>query len=258
MSDVGTTNKKEVENKKDASSTNETITISKETIKRLLKDVKELIKEPLESDGIYYKHDESNILKGYVYICGPKDSQYFGGCYFFEFTFPYDYPHKPPKVDFKTNDGQTRFHPNMYRSGKMCLSMLNTWKGDQWTGCQSIRTILLTIVSIMDNMPLLHEPGFTEKHSDVAKYNKIILFKNFDFSVNRILSKDSGWSISPFHEIFETEMNAEFKKNRADILTILEGKKDDPIENVRTGIYNLTIPINWKNIYEAFCKLSTV
>jgi len=258
MSDVGTTNKKKVENKKDVSSTNETITISKETIKRLLKDVKELIKEPLESDGIYYKHDESNILKGYVYICGPKDSQYFGGCYFFEFTFPYDYPHKPPKVDFKTNDGQTRFHPNMYRSGKMCLSMLNTWKGDQWTGCQSIRTILLTIVSIMDNMPLLHEPGFTEKHSDVAKYNKIILFKNFDFSVNRILSKDSGWSISPFHEIFETEMNAEFKKNRADILTILEGKKDDPIENVRTGIYNLTIPINWKNTYEAFCKLSTV
>ena len=258
MSDVGTTNKKEVKNKKDASSTTETITISKETIKRLLKDVKELIKEPLESDGIYYKHDESNILKGYVYICGPKDSQYFGGCYFFEFTFPYDYPHKPPKVDFKTNDGQTRFHPNMYRSGKMCLSMLNTWKGDQWTGCQSIRTILLTIVSIMDNMPLLHEPGFTEKHSDVAKYNKIILFKNFDFSVNRILSKDSGWSISPFHEIFETEMNTEFKKNRSDILTILEGKKDDPIENVRTGIYNLNIQINWKNTYEAFCKLPTV
>ena len=62
MSDVGTTNKKKVENKKDASSTNETITISKETIKRLLKDVKELIREPLESDGIYYKHDESNIL----------------------------------------------------------------------------------------------------------------------------------------------------------------------------------------------------
>jgi len=109
----------------------------------------------------------------------------------------------------------------------------------------------------MDNMPLLHEPGFTEKHSDVAKYNKIILFKNFDFSVNRILSKDSGWSISPFHEIFETEMNTEFKKNRADILTILEGKKDDPIENVRTGIYNLNIPINWKNTYETFCKLPT-
>ena len=258
MSDNGTGNKKESGNKKNDTTSNEIITVSKETIKRLLKDVREMIKEPLESDGIYYKHDDSNILKGYVYICGPKDSQYFGGCYFFEFIFPYDYPHTPPKVEFKTNDGTTRFHPNMYRSGKMCLSMLNTWKGDQWTGCQSIRTILLTIISIMDNMPLLHEPGFTEKHYDVVKYNKIVLFKNFDFAVNRILTKDSGWSISPFNELFETEMASEFKKNRADILTILEGKKDEPTESMRTGIYNLNIPIDWKNTYETFCKLPIV
>jgi ubiquitin-protein ligase len=245
----------EKEDKKINTIINETITISKETIKRLLKDVKEMMKEPLDSHGIYYKHDESNILKGYVYISGPKDSQYFGGCYFFEFTFPYDYPHKPPRVEFKTNDSVTRFHPNMYRSGKMCLSILNTWKGDQWTGCQSIRTILLTIISIMDNMPLLHEPGFTEKHQDVIKYNEIILFKNFDFAVNSIFSKDSGWCISPFNELFKTEMENEFKKNKADILSILEEKKGEPLKTVRTGIYNLNIPINWKNTYDTFCKL---
>ena len=46
--------------------TNEPIVISKETIKRLLKDVKEMIKNPLETEGIYYKHDEINMLKGYV------------------------------------------------------------------------------------------------------------------------------------------------------------------------------------------------
>ena len=232
-----------------------TIVLSKETTKRLLKDVRELIKHPLDSDGIYYKHDESNILKGYVYICGPKDSQYFGGNYFFEITFPYDYPHKPPKVEFKTNDGITRFHPNMYRSGKICLSILNTWKGDQWTGCQSIRTILLTIVSIMDNMPLLHEPGFTAIHPDVTKYNKIIYFKNFDFSVNNILSKDSGWNIAPFNDIFEKEMAIQFTKNRADILTILEEKRTLPSEVVTTGIYSLSIPINWENTYNKFLRI---
>ncbi len=84
------------------------------------------------------------------------------------------------------------------------------------------------------------------------------MFKNFDFAVNRILTKDSGWSISPFNELFETEMASEFKKNRADILTILEGKKDEPTESVRTGIYNLNIPIDWKNTYETFCKLPFV
>ena len=68
MSDNGTGNKKESGNKKNDTTSNEIITVSKETIKRLLKDVREMIKEPLESDGIYYKHDDSNILKGYVYI----------------------------------------------------------------------------------------------------------------------------------------------------------------------------------------------
>ena len=140
----------------------------------------------------------------------------------------------------------------------VCLSILNTWKGDQWTGCQSIRTILLTIVSIMDNLPLLHEPGFTEKHQDVIKYNKIISFKNFDFAINSMFSKDSGWSISPFNEMFKTEMENEFKKNRSDILSILEGKKDEPSEHVRTGIYNLNIAIDWKETYKKFCKLPNI
>ena len=232
-----------------------TVVLSKETIKRLLKDVKEMMKHPLVSHGIYYKHDESNILKGYVYICGPADTQYFGGNYFFEFNFPYDYPHRPPIVEFKTKDGQTRFHPNMYRSGKICLSILNTWKGDQWTGCQSLRTILLTIVSIMDNMPLLHEPGFTEKHSDVARYNKIIYYKNFDFTINRILSKDNGFSISPFNEIFKEDMEVEFMKNKDAIRAILEKKKAENLCVIRTGIYNMSITVDWKKTYDNFISL---
>jgi hypothetical protein len=48
---------KEKEDKKINTIINETITISKETVKRLLKDVKEMMKEPLDSHGIYYKHD---------------------------------------------------------------------------------------------------------------------------------------------------------------------------------------------------------
>jgi len=68
-----------------------TIIISKETTKRLIKDVKDLIKSPLDEEGIYYKHDETNILKGYAYICGPKDSVYFGGNYFYVLIIQYVY-----------------------------------------------------------------------------------------------------------------------------------------------------------------------
>jgi ubiquitin-protein ligase len=233
-----------------------TIVITKETVKRLSKDIKELIKSPLHDEGIYYKHDETDILKGYAYISGPQGSLYVGGNYFFTFKFPYDYPHKPPKVEFNTTDGYTRFHPNLYRTGKICLSILNTWKGEQWTGCQSIRTILLTILSILDDKPLLHEPGYTETHKDFNKYNEIILFKNIEFSINKLMSREFVVSsTSTFIELFRSEMNDQFKQKYDNILQILEEKKDDQISTVHTNIYNLNIIINWKDEYEIFKKI---
>ena len=160
----------------------ESIVLSKSTIKRIVSDVKDLLKSPLHDEGIFYHHDEEDILKGYAIICGPKGSLYYGGTYMYTFTFPRDYPHSPPVAFFHTNDGETRFHPNMYKSGKVCLSILNTWKGEPWSGCQTIRSILLTILSVFDDKPFLHEPGITEMHSDFAKYHEIISFKNLMFS----------------------------------------------------------------------------
>jgi hypothetical protein len=69
--------------------------IKRETIQRLLKDVKQIIKHPLTDNGIYYSHDETDMLKGYAMIVGPADTPYFGGFYFFEFNFPDDYPFSP-------------------------------------------------------------------------------------------------------------------------------------------------------------------
>ena len=69
--------------------------ISKETISRLVNDVKNIIKNPLSEHGIYYQHDEADMLKGYALIVGPEDTPYFGGFYFFEFSFPYPREHVP-------------------------------------------------------------------------------------------------------------------------------------------------------------------
>ena len=54
-------------------------------MKRLIKDIKELIKNPMEN--IYYKHDEDNMLKGYAMIVGIENTPYQYGYYFFEFKF---------------------------------------------------------------------------------------------------------------------------------------------------------------------------
>ena len=56
--------------------------ISKDTISRLLKDVKQIFKNPLTDNGIYYTHDDTDMMKGYALIIGPSDTPYFGGNYF--------------------------------------------------------------------------------------------------------------------------------------------------------------------------------
>jgi len=48
--------------------------ITKDTISRLLKDVKNILKNPLTENGIYYIHDDSDIMKGYALIIGPSDT----------------------------------------------------------------------------------------------------------------------------------------------------------------------------------------
>ena len=58
------------------------IFITKETIKRLAKDVKDIYDNPLEQHGIYYIHNEDDILSGQALIIGPKDTPYCYGNYF--------------------------------------------------------------------------------------------------------------------------------------------------------------------------------
>jgi len=235
------------------------INISKDSAKRLISDVKEIIKNPLHSEGIYYKHDDENMLKGYALIIGPKETLYFGGNFFFEFDFPYDYPYRPPIVTYKTNDGVTRFHPNLYKNGKVCLSILNTWKGEQWTGCQSIRSVLLTIVSILDKYPLLHEPGITERHRDFENYNKIILYKNFEIAILDILSKKSTSCPDIFKKLFQDEINENFKKNK-DLLEEQLTRFSNlsrASENVKTSLYVMNINIDWNKLSKTFKQIKT-
>ena len=156
--------------------------ISHDTIRRLVKDISSLHKSPLTEHGIYYEHDTENMLLGYAMIIGPKDTPYEGGFYFFKLNYPTNYPIQPPKVSYMTNNGKTRFHPNLYRNGKVCLSILNTWRGEGWTSCQTVRSILLVLVSILDEIPLLNEPGIHKHHKDVKNYTDIITYRSIEFA----------------------------------------------------------------------------
>jgi ubiquitin-conjugating enzyme E2 Z len=201
----------------------EIITLTKETVMRLVKDVKELIKTPLTSHGIYYEHNESDMLKGKAMIIGPKNTPYEGGFYLFEFKFPTNYPHSPPKVKFCTGDGKTRFNPNLYKSGKVCLSVLNTWTGEQWTGCQTISSILLALCTVLNETPLLNEPGIKKNHKDFDNYNKILEYKNIEVAIYNMIKSPATIEHFP---MFMDSMKQSFLANYDIIIQRMQAQQD--------------------------------
>jgi len=224
--------------------------ISKETINRLLKDVKYIIKNPLIDQGIYYIHDDTDMLKGYAMIVGPSDTPYFGGFYFFELIYPYDYPHSPPKVKYCTNGNDIRFNPNLYKCGKVCISLLNTWRGDQWTSCQTISTVLLTLCTLLCKDPLLNEPGVNNDHTDMVSYTEIIEYSNLDVAVCDIITKKKG-IYQPFFDNFYSFVKENFNKNYDKLIEFAEKKLENPdVQNVtfRTGFYSMRVTIDYNDI----------
>ena len=224
-------------------------------VKRLISDIKDLKKNNLSKEGIYYEHDESNILRGYALIIGSKDTPYEYGNFLFIFDFPEDYPHSPPTVKFSTNDGIVRFHPNLYRNGKVCLSILNTWKGEQWTGCQTIRSVLLTVASILENNALINEPGISINHKDVKIYDMIVMYKTLETAIFKLINKNIY--VEEKFEVFDQLIKDKFKENYSNIIDSIN--KIDNIEQLTSGVYGLNIRINKdklsNNLFNLFKKI---
>ena len=232
-------------------SNDNTIVIKKETIKRLASDVKDILKNPLISEGIHYFHDEDDILLGKALIIGPSDTPYANGYYFFKFKFPTDYPYSPPHITYHTNDGVTRFNPNLYRNGKVCLSILNTWKGPQWTSCQTIRSVLMCLCgSVLNDEPLLNEPGITKNHLDYKNYLDSITFKNYETAILGMLN--SEYIQEQFTEFYNIIV-IHFLKNYELIINQMNKDAIDDA-NISISIYKMATSIKYAEVRE---KLET-
>ena len=77
-----------------------------------------------------------NLLRWECSIPGKKDTLWFSGHYPLTMEFSEDYPSKPPKCKFPTGF----FHPNIYPSGTVCLSILNEDEG--WRPSITVKQIL--------------------------------------------------------------------------------------------------------------------
>jgi ubiquitin-protein ligase len=164
--------------------------------RRVLKDIQRAQEPLMQEQGIWYVMDEADLTKGHALIKGPEDTPYEGCLLLFSIQFPSDYPFSPPKVLFLTSDGRTRFHPNLYVEGKVCLSILGTFSGPSWSGTQSLCSVLLSILGLLDNNPLAHEPGFatgtllSERHKTYADFVEHQMIKHMIHTVQKFEKDD--------------------------------------------------------------------
>jgi ubiquitin-conjugating enzyme E2 I len=110
-----------------------------------------------------------NLMMWDAGIPGKDGTIWEGGEFHLTMQFSEDYPTKPPKCQFKP----VLFHPNIYPSGTVCLSILNEEK--DWRPAITIKQILLAVQTLLDNPnpkdPAQKEP-FELFESNREAYNR--------------------------------------------------------------------------------------
>ena len=118
-----------------------------------------------DTNAIFLRVDESRVDVIKTLIIGATGTPYAGGCFEFHVFCDDSYPNKSPKVNLETTgSGEVRFNPNLYNCGKVCLSLLGTWRGtatENWD--PKLSTMLQVFCSIqamlMSDDVYTNEPG---------------------------------------------------------------------------------------------------
>ncbi|KAK7541938.1 ubiquitin-conjugating enzyme/RWD-like protein [Phyllosticta citribraziliensis] len=100
---------------------------------------------------------DNNVFEWEVMLMISDDCKFYGGGFFrARLSFPSEYPLLPPKMKFET----PIFHPNIYPSGDVCISILHPPGDDKygyesaserWSPVQTPETILLSVISMLSS-----------------------------------------------------------------------------------------------------------
>uniref|UniRef100_A0A7S3EGA2 E2 ubiquitin-conjugating enzyme n=1 Tax=Rhodosorus marinus TaxID=101924 RepID=A0A7S3EGA2_9RHOD len=98
--------------------------------------------------------DDENPFEWQIILTGPASTLYEGGMFKARLTFPKDYPYKPPVMKFVSE----MWHPNIYKDGKVCISILHPAGDDpnayemaseRWLPVHTVESILNSVISLL-------------------------------------------------------------------------------------------------------------
>jgi len=210
-------------------------TINSQQMTKLQKEFK-ILKNSIvlsQDASIFFMAEKDNINKMRFIISGPKNTPYEYGLFIFNMTIPINYPSRPPFVKL-SNTGGKRFNPNLYDSGKVCLSLLGTWKGDKgesWNSeTSTFYQLLISIQSqILIDEPYFNEPGY-EKYigtpigiNSSKGYNENLYQYTIDHAINDLLTVGNNDNYPEFREIIN-EYFTYHKDNIINTMNLWHGK----------------------------------
>ncbi|UZJ51118.1 hypothetical protein CBS101457_000438 [Exobasidium rhododendri] len=107
-------------------------------------------------------------------IIGSQGTPYQDAPFCIDFYLGANFPDEPPRAHFHSwSQGHGRVSPNLYEEGRICLSLLNTWQGQEevetWNPEKS--TLLQILVSVKA-LVLVVEPYFTEPGYERLMYTE--------------------------------------------------------------------------------------
>ena len=175
------------------------------TNKRLVVDLSEISHSIDHYDPkypFYYNSNDADMKQGHLLILGVENSPYFGGFYFFENNFPSNYPFSPPIMKFLSNDGKTRYNPNLYtHCGKVCMSILNTWGESTWSVLQKFYSVVIAMQAhLFHDKPLVNEPGYSDTNPMNEIYARMLMYENLNFNVYNNIVKTPEYAL-PFRQL---------------------------------------------------------
>lgn len=101
---------------------------------------------PESDENCYFMEDtdSADLRKFSVFLRGPPNTPYAGGCFKLNFDIPVDFPFVAPHVKF----GTRIYHPNIDDKGNICLDTLSK---AAWSPSHYVGTVIITIMALLES-----------------------------------------------------------------------------------------------------------
>ncbi|KAF8338031.1 uncharacterized protein EI90DRAFT_3118487 [Cantharellus anzutake] len=194
--------------------------------------------------------DRADLLRSL--IIGSHNTPYEDAPFVIDWQLPPSFPLEPPTAHFHSwTNGNGRVNPNLYEEGKVCLSILGTWTGEESEAWSSKKSSLLQAFVSIQGLVLVREPYFCEPAFEKMRgteegivssrlYNEKVYVLARGFALHALQHPISGFS-DEIHWIYFTAGKLKKLLHNADTL-IARSQSADPEGSLSEATEDSSVP----------------